>query len=314
MDMSHQKRDRRPTFSPLSAEVATFEAERPYLQGLAYRMLGSVADAEDVLQEAFLRWQRTDVAAVRDARRFLTTTVARLSLDALDTAKRRREVYVGPWIPEPLAGPAPGPLADAQTISLALLTVLERLSPLERAAFLLHDVFDYGYAEVAEVLQRDEAAVRQLVHRARAHAETARLRYAPNAAAHQRVLEAFLAAASAGDVASLERLLAADAVALTDGGGRVRGTARRPVRGANAVARFFVGLTRKMATRVAGVEAALANGEPVAVVRLTDGSVTLIALETDGQRVYAARIVRNPDKLRTWAFGGNAVGFPEAAS
>ena len=309
MDMSTTKRDLdwRPTTTASeppepSGQATAFEAERPYLRGLAYRMLGTVADAEDVLQEAFLRWQRADVEAVRDARRFLSTTVARLALDALDAAKRRREVYVGPWIPEPLAGPATAAdPVDAESISLALLSVLESLSPLERAAYLLHDVFDYGYDELAEVLRRDAAAVRQLVHRARAHVQAKQPRYAPDGEAHRRVLTAFLAATVSGDVAALERLLVTDAVALSDSGGRVRGTARRAVHGANAVARLLVGVARKMAASMMNVEVALANGEPGLVVRLEDGSVTFIAVETDGERVYTVRILRNPDKLRAWA-------------
>jgi RNA polymerase sigma-70 factor, ECF subfamily len=322
MDMSAAKRESvgsstaAESDSPSASEsgrAGAFEAERPYLRGLAYRMLGSVADAEDVLQEAFLRWQRADLEAVRDARRFLATTVARLALDALDAARRRREVYVGPWIPEPLAGPAAATEpADAQSISLALLSVLESLSPLERAAFLLHDVFDYRYDEVAQVLRRDAAAVRQLVHRGRAHVQAKKPRFAPDGEAHRRVLTAFLAAATSGDVVALERLLVSDAVALSDGGGRVRGTARRAVRGANAVARFLVGVTRKMAAAVVNLEETLANGEPSLVVRFEDGSVTFIALETDGERVYAVRIVRNPDKLRAWASPATADAGPKA--
>lgn len=277
---------------------ATFEAERPYLHGLAYRMLGSLADADDVLQEARLRWQRADPNAVREPRRFLATTVARLSLDALGEARRRREVYVGQWLPEPLAGLSPFvEPTDPRSISLALLSVLESLSPLERAAFLLHDIFDYTFDEIARILNRDEAAVRQLAHRARRHLEARKPRFAPSTEAHRRMLTAFAAATVSGDVATLERLLVADAVAISDGGGRTPGTARRPVRSANFVARLLVGLTRKMGAN-AVAEVVMVNGEPGLLARHPDGTHTFVAIETDGERVYTVRIFRNPDKLK----------------
>ncbi len=279
---------------------AAFEAQRPYLRGLAYRMLGSLAEAEDVVQEAFLRWRAADAGDLRDVRRFLATTVARLSLDALGAAKSRREVYVGPWLPEPLAGEVPFiEPPDVGSLSLALLCVLESLSPLERAAFLLHDVFDYAYEDVAAILQRDQTAVRQLVRRAREHLHAQKPRFAPNVEAHQRVLAAFLAASASGDVAALEQLLLDDAVAVSDSGGRVRGTARRPVRGANAVARLLVGLTRKAGP----VEIALAqaNGEPGLLARQGGQPSAFIAIETDGTRIFAVRLYRNPEKLRAWA-------------
>ncbi len=215
---------------------------------LAYRMTGSVADAEDIVQESYLRWERADRDSVREPRAFLSKTVTRLCLDALKSARSRRETYVGPWLPEPVLGEGAMAVDDAtglaQDISMALMMALERLSPAERAAFLLHDVFDSSYEEIAATLGRSEAACRQLTSRARAHVQAARPRYTPSGDEYRRVVRAFGAAILSGDVDALQRVLASDAVLYPDGGGRVL-SALRPIYGSDRVARFLFGVVEK---------------------------------------------------------------------
>lgn len=271
--------------------LATFEAHRPRLFGIAYRMLGSAADADDVLQEARLRWLAADRAAVRDPRGFLVTVVSRLALDQLGSARARRETYVGPWLPEPIAT---APSAALHDLSLAFLRLLERLSPAERAAFLLAEVFDYSHAEVAEILGKSEEACRQLAARARRAVRDGRPR-AVDAAAHTRLLATFAATCASGDTAALEALLATDAACVSDGGGRVR-AARNVVTGASAVARLLVGLTRKGA---AGSTVALGavNGEPALLIHGPAGLDAVATLEVVAGRIATICIVRNPDKL-----------------
>ena len=278
-----------------------FEAHRRHLMALAYRMTGSVADAEDVLQDAFLRWQRTDRSAVRHPRAFLSKTVTRLCIDALQSAKSRREQYVGPWLPEPVLGEGAMAVDDAtelaQDISMALLMALERLSPPERAAFLLHDVFDASYAEVGEALDRSEAACRQLVSRARGHVQRSRPRYAPSQDEHARVVRAFGAAILTGDVDALQAVLANDAVLYPDGGGRVV-SALRPIYGADRVSRFLLGVLRKFPLGAsARVLEATVNGAPGFYIEEDGRPVQTIAFDVQGGRIEKVYVVRNPDKL-----------------
>src|SRR5262249_7729931 len=206
--------------------TADFEPHRQFLSGLAYRMLGSFADAEDVVQDAFLRWSATDHGAVQNPRAFLARIVSRLCLDRMKSAASRREQYVGTWLPEPLVAPPTEPLAD--DLSLALLLTLERLSPLERAAFLLHDVFDMDYSAVAETIGRTEAACRQLAARAREHVRDERPRFNATPESRTKLADAFQTALLAGDVEGIARLLADDAVLYTDGGGK-RTAALNPI-------------------------------------------------------------------------------------
>jgi RNA polymerase sigma-70 factor (ECF subfamily) len=213
-------------------DVATFEAHRPALIGLAYRMLGSRAEAEDVVQDAYLRWHAADRAAIAEPRRYLGTVVARLCLDRMKSVEARREIYVGQWLPESFDDGSAGELAH--DISAALLLLLERLSPLERASFLLHDVFGLDFAEVARTLGRNEAACRQIAARARTHIEAGRPRFAPSPE-EGRLAAAFQAAAASGDAKALVRLLADDAVLYADGGGK-RVAALNPIRGADKIA------------------------------------------------------------------------------
>jgi RNA polymerase sigma-70 factor (ECF subfamily) len=282
------------------SDAATFEPHRAALTGLAYRMLGSLSDAEDVVQDAYLRWHRAAGGAVAEPRAFLVRIVTRLCLDVLKSARARRETYIGPWLPEPVLDDA-ALRADtaselAQDISVALLLALERLSPLERAAFLLHDVFDQDFATIGLALERSPAACRQLAARARTHVRARPPRFAADPAAAQRLVAAFMVAAYDNDIAALKNLLAADACAHTDGGG-IRTAARRVIVGADRVARFMAGITRKFGTGVAAAPAVL-NGMPGLLLRAADASVRTLAFEIFEGQISALYIVSNPLKLR----------------
>ena len=285
----------------------TFEPHRRRLRGLAYRMLGSIAEAEDAVQDAYLRWHATNRETVSDPRGFLTTTTARICLDVLRSARVRREAYVGPWLPEPvvdtgaLAPDAPTELAE--DLSIALLLALERLSPLERAAFLLHDVFDCSYAEVASALERTEAACRQLAARARAHVREARPASAgaparPElSAAHARLLSAFLEAARSGDVAALRALLTDDARYVLDSDGRAAAAARNVIEGAERTAQIVIAAARAGTAAGTTLRLALVNGMPGFIAHTPDGSARSAAFEIDGDRIRAIYVVLNPEKL-----------------
>ncbi|NKF22295.1 sigma-70 family RNA polymerase sigma factor [Solimonas marina] len=289
------------------ADSAAFETHRAFLIGLAYRMLGSHAEAEDVVQDAWLRWQDAARGAVRVPRAFLAKTVTRLCLDRMKSARAQREVYFGPWLPEPLLdgdvpsvdGPAPA-VELASDLSYAFLLALERLSPLERAAFLLHDVFELDFAEIAAALQRTPASCRQLAARAREHLREARPRFAVTADQGERLVRAFVQASHSGDVETLKSLLAEDAQLLADGGRRVA-TIGVPILGRARLLKVYMGMLRKHGpapdTRL---EFMRINGLPGVLLR-TQGGVPIqtIALEPDaGGRICGIYIVRNPDKLR----------------
>jgi RNA polymerase sigma-70 factor (ECF subfamily) len=282
--------------------VDAFEAHRDHLLGLAYRMLGSLAEAEDVVQEAYLRWHEADTDDVIDPRAYLARVVTRLGLDHLKSARVRREHYVGPWLPEPVVDAdalSAGTASEyADDVTVALLLALERLSPLERAAFLLHDGFDLDFAEVARTLDRSEAACRQLAARGRAHVREARPRFPVDPGAADRLAAAFLAAAREGDADALRALLAEDAVLHSDGGGK-RPAALAPILGRDRIVRFFAGVTRKLreAGYVLTLTPARINGQPGVVFRDADGIVQTMALEIRDGAIVAVDIVRNPDKL-----------------
>ena len=272
---------------------------RGRLLGLAYRMLGSRSDAEDVVQDAYLRF--AGARDVHNAEAFLVTVVTRLCLDRLKSAKAQREVYVGPWLPEPVFD-AEGLSADAATeladdLSFALLLALDRLSPLERAAFLLHDVFDTPFSEIAAMLDRTEAACRQLATRARRAVRDERPAPAATPDNHARLLQAFGEAVTSGDVARLAELLREDAVAITDGGGR-KTAARNPIQGADKIARFFIGLAAKNAGHEIRVEPAMINGAIGALLYLDGELDHTMSMAISGEKIAAIYIVRNPDKLR----------------
>ena len=280
--------------------AASFEPHRAYLVKIAYRMLGSVAEAEDVAQDAFLRWSGAPRDEVTEPRAYLTRIVTRLCLDRLKSARARREQYVGTWLPEPVVEePAGEPgAALAHELSIALLVTLERLSPLERAAFLLHDVFELEFGEVAQTLERSEAAVRQLAARAREHVREDRPRFRASDEEAARLADAFQAAMLAGDVTAISRLLAQDAVFYSDGGGK-RAAALNPIFGKDKILRFLIGIAGKRggAPEAAAVRRAWINGMPGFVVRSPDGVETL-AIEVAGGAIAALYAVRNPDKLR----------------
>ena len=272
---------------------------RGRLLGLAYRMLGSRSDAEDVVQDAYLRF--AGAQDVHNAEAFLVTVVTRLCLDRLKSARAQREVYIGPWLPEPVFD-AEGLSADAATeladdLSFALLLALDRLSPLERAAFLLHDVFDTPFPEIAAMLDRTEASCRQLASRARRAVRDDRPVPAKAPDNHARLLQAFGEAVASGNVARLAELLRADAVALTDGGGR-KTAARNPIVGAEKIARFFIGLAAKNAGHDIRIEPAMINGAFGALLYLDGELDHTMSMAIDGDKIAAIYIVRNPDKLR----------------
>ncbi|MFQ5556513.1 MAG: RNA polymerase sigma-70 factor [Acidimicrobiales bacterium] len=298
--------------------VSDFEEHRHHLFGVAYRMLGRVAEAEDVVQEAWLRWQGADHAGIRSPRAWLTTVVSRLAIDRLRSAQHRREEYVGPWLPEPLvAGIDDDPAAQAdlaESLSLAFLTLPERLDPLQRAAFLLREVFDYGYDEIAPVIDRSEVACRQIVHRAKERLGPDRPpRFVPDPDDERRLIESFLAASGAGDVDGLRDLLAADVVAWSDGGA-TRHAARRPVIGAERVARFVVGIARNIPPDDVAVHLRRINGDPGVIVRVGGEVLVVLALEIGPDGITALRTVLAPEKLthlaRGWSPGRAASQHP----
>jgi RNA polymerase sigma-70 factor, ECF subfamily len=272
---------------------------RRRLLGLAYRMLGSRSDAEDVVQDAYLRF--AGAQDVRNTEAFLVTIVTRLCLDRLKSAKAHREVYVGPWLPEPVFD-ADGLSADTATeladdLSFALLLALDRLSPLERAAFLLHDVFDRPFSEVAEMLDRSEAACRQLAARARRGVRDERAAPSAPPEKHARLLSAFGDAVISGDISRLASLLREDAIAISDGGGR-KPAALNPIIGPEKIARLFIGLAAKNAGRDLRLVPSVINGSIGALLYL-DGEIDhTLSMAIDGDRIAAIYLVRNPDKLR----------------
>jgi RNA polymerase sigma-70 factor, ECF subfamily len=277
--------------------VQAFEAHRRALLGLAYRMLGSRTEADDVVQDAYLRWHASDRTVVEEPRRYLNTVVARLCLDRMN----RHETYPGPWLPEPVVDEDfdAGSASDlAQDLSVALMLMLERLSPLERAAFLLHDVFDLSFAEIASALGRSEAACRQLASRAREHIQAERPRFPASPEEGQRLAAAFRTAADAGDVQALSQLLAQDAVLYSDGGGK-RPAALNPIYGADKILRFLAGVTRKNLSLAAlRLRPAIINGLAGFVMQEPDGSVTTMAIEHHDRRIVTIYFVLNPDKLQ----------------
>ena len=278
----------------MSDDAADFEPHRRHLVGLAYRMLGSVAEAEDVVQDAFVRWTAADRTGVAEPRAYLARTVSRLCLDRMKSARARREQYVGTWLPEPYVD---ADQAFAADLSVALLMTLERLSPLERAAFLLHDVFDMDYRAIGELLDRSEDACRQLAARARDHVRDDRPRFAASQDATARLADAFHAAMSAGDIAQLAQILAEDAVLYSDGGGK-KLAALNPIYGRDKILRFVTGIAGKRALPMPDqIERATINGLPGFVLHTREGIETL-AIDVAGDQIVAIYAIRNPDKLR----------------
>jgi RNA polymerase sigma-70 factor (ECF subfamily) len=277
-----------------SVTEEAYEAHRPLAFGLAYRMLGSVAEAEDVVQEAFLRLHR-DEERVESPRAFVSTVVTRLAIDRLRSAQHRRETYPGEWLPEPLVTQESPP--DADTISMALLVTLESLSPVERAVFLLHDVFDYGYDEIAGIVGKSRDNTRQLAVRARRHVDAGRPRFDADAEQRARLVERFFAAVGDGDFDALVSMLAEDATIYGDGGGKAPALAR-PLTGASRIARALLGFARVGARDRLTTEPAIVNGQPGVLVRSPERTViAALSFDVEDGRVTAIRSVVNPDKL-----------------
>lgn len=276
-----------------AAEV--FDPLRPRLIRVAYRMLGSVAEAEDVVQDAFLRWFDTDRRVVREPEAFLRRIVTRLCLDVLKSARRKRETYVGPWLPEPVLEAESDEIED---VTLPLMLALERLTPLERAAFLLHDVFGVGFDEVSETIGRDSAACRQLASRARTHVRAERPRFQISRERGQEIAEAFFSASRGGDLAALRSLLAEDVTVYSDGGGK-RPAALAPIVGLAEVLKAFTTLARIFEQHPSRlIRFGLINGLPGMVTEEADQTLQTTALDIADGKVVAIYVVRNPDKLR----------------
>jgi RNA polymerase sigma-70 factor, ECF subfamily len=278
-----------------------FEASRGKMFSIAYHMLGSVVDAEDTVQEAYLRYRGAAKDEIRSHDAFLSTVVTRLCLNQLQSARARREVYVGPWLPEPLIteeDPLQTQIETQESISMAFLVLLERLTPPERAVYLLREVFDYSYAEIAEIIGKEEAACRQLFRRAKKFIVAERPRFTPSTEQHQRMLHSFMQAVGGGDLETLVHLLSDDVTLWVDGGGKVKGAATRPIYGAYSVAQFVLGSMRYY-PKPAEIEMTRANGEPAIVFRDGGVPVAFIGMTITDQTICELRIIGNPDKLRS---------------
>ena len=292
----------RPRPAPAERTLAEFNRLRPYLLRVAYSHLGSLSEAEDLVQEAWLRLTHADRAEIRDLRAWLTTVISRLALDALTSARARRERYVGPWLPEPLVqdaddGSDPALRTDLdEDVSIAMLIVLESLSPAERSAFLLHDVFGYSFDEVARIVDRTPAATRKLAARARAAVESRRPRYPSRAEEQREIVAAFLDATQNGDIAVLLELLDPSVTFRSDGGGLVP-AARKVFTGARRVAGILAAMAGHYGERYRGSPVTV-NGSP-GVLMNVGGSLSVIAVTIDGGRIIALDVMRNPDKLTT---------------
>jgi RNA polymerase sigma-70 factor (ECF subfamily) len=263
--------------------------------GIAYRMLGSSAEAEDAVQDAWLRMGSADAAAIVDARAWLSTTIIRICIDRLKSARARRETYPGIWLPEPVLTTTP---LDVESIELGFLLLLERLDPKERAVFLLHQVFDYSHAEIGAILDISEAACRQILHRARKHVATNKPRFETSRETHERLLSAFMAAVARGEVEAISSVLAEDVVLYGDNAGKEGAVARLPIVGREKVARFFaMRRAKKPSTPDLDVEITDVNGWPAFVGR-SGGAVTfVVSIETDGAKIAAIRSILSPQKL-----------------
>lgn len=278
-----------------------FDRYRSLLFSIAYRMVGSVVEAEDVIQEAYLRWQNASEAEVRSSKAYLSAVVTRLCIDHLRSARVKREEYVGPWLPEPLLAEPTPDVADTvaldESLSMAFLVLLESLTPTERAVFLLREVFDYGYPEISRLLGKSETNCRQIARRARESVAARRPRFEHSPEQQERLMQQFVRACSTGDMPALLELLADDVTLWSDGGGKAR-AALNPIHGSDKVARFFLGVLRKAPPTLA-VQPALINGQP-GIISYADGNpLNVLTLDVADGRIKAVRIVANPEKLQS---------------
>jgi RNA polymerase sigma-70 factor (ECF subfamily) len=283
--------------------VESFESYRPYLFAIAYRMLGSAMDAEDMVQETYLRYQGAPLDTIRSLKAFLTTIIIRLCVDQLQLARRKREVYVGPWLPEPIltattpASEDPAERFDREeSISLAFLMLLEQLQPFERAVFLLREVFEYEFAEIATMLGKSEAACRRSFSRAKLHLRAHRPRFPASPETHRQMLTGFLQAAQGGDMTPLMDLLSENVTLWADAGGRIKQAALRPIVGRDAVARFSLGTVRFLPEDYR-VELAEVNGQAAVIIRTGGQALFVLTIEVEAERIQAIRIIANPEKL-----------------
>lgn len=284
----------------------SFESYRPYLFAIAYRMLGSAMDAEDMVQETWVRYQATPPETIRSLKAYLTTIISRLCMDQLQLAYRKREQYIGPWLPEPIHTPETAALAEAgdperrvdleESVSLAFLVLLEQLQPFERAVFLLREVFGYEFAEIAEMLGKSEAACRRSFSRAKLHLQQHRPRFSASPDTHRKLLTGFFSAVQGGDMAALTNQLAEDVTLWADGGGKARGAATRPVSGRDAVARFILG-TKRLLPEGAEGEIEEVNGQAALVIHLGNQPFLVLTIEAEQGRIQTIRVLANPEKL-----------------
>ncbi|MDX1522302.1 MAG: RNA polymerase sigma-70 factor [Anaerolineae bacterium] len=278
--------------------IKTFEAHRPLLFSIAYRMLGSVMEAEDMVQETYLRYVSTPINTIESPKAFLSTIITRLCLDHLKSAKVRREEYIGPWLPEPLrtGNAAATPIEKYEMISMAALVLLENLSPLERAVFLLREVFDYSYTEIAQIVEKSEENCRQSYHRAKQHLRQNRPRFKTSAAVQQKLVKRFLQAIQTGDVDSLKSLLANDVTLWSDGGGKAP-AARHPLVGRDRITQLLVVSYRKRPDN-SDIELAEINGVLSILFRVENQVVGVMSLEGDDTGITGIWTIWNPDKLQ----------------
>ncbi len=284
-------------------EVESFETYRTYLFSIAYRMLGSVMDAEDMVQETYLRYQAIQPETINSLKAFLTTILTHLCIDQLHRAYKQRETYLGPWLPEPVLTANAGTVdveeaaVMQESLSLAFLTMLEQLQPAERAVFILREVFDYDYAEIATFVGRKEAACRQLFSRARKHLADSRRQYEVPAEEHKRLLMGFLQAVQSGDQSTLMSLLAEDASLVADGGGKIPQAATRPILGSQAVAKFATGINLSFLPEGYSFELSEVNYQPAVIVRAGGRARVVMTIEVEDQLIKTVRFIANPDKL-----------------
>ena len=286
--------------------MESFETYRTYLFSIAYRMLGSAMDAEDMVQETYLRYQTTPPETIRSLKAYLTTILTRLCMDQLHLAYRKRETYVGPWLPEPIHAAEAADMADAadpetrvdlqESISLAFLTLLEQLQPFERATFLLREVFGYEFAEIAAMLDKSEGACRRSFSRAKLHLQSHRPRFPASPDTHRQLLAGFSRAVQLGDMAALTGMLAEEVTLWADGGGKIRGAATRPVSGRDAVSRFLLGAKRFWQDGILP-ELGEVNGQTALVINLDGHVFALLTIEVDEGLIQGIRVIANPEKL-----------------
>jgi RNA polymerase sigma-70 factor (ECF subfamily) len=283
--------------------VESFETYRTYLFSIAYRMLGSAMDAEDMVQETYLRYQTTPPEAIHSLKAYLTTILTRLCMDQLQLAHRKREVYVGPWLPEPILAEETSEAANPEkrveteeSISLAFLVLLEQLQPFERAVFLLREVFEYEFAEIANMLEKSEAACRRSFSRARLHLSEHRPRFPASPAIHRELLTGYFQAVQTGEMAALTNLLSEEVTLWADGGGKIKQAALRPIVGRDAVARFSLG-TRRFWPENSRVEVAEVNGQPALIVRAGDQVFAVLTIDVEAEHIQTIRVMANPEKL-----------------